>query len=123
MAQQNLSEVQEITIDGTSKARGHDDVTIAADSARRTVIAVTSEHDARAIDRLAQEIRAHGGDPEAVTSVSIDMSSAFIGGVACHLPNAQVTFDRFHAITTHASQALVRIGGLTGFCHFQRMTI
>ncbi|UEO01217.1 ISL3 family transposase [Acidiferrobacter thiooxydans] len=63
VAQQDLSGVESLAIDETSKARGHDYVTIAADSARRAVIAETSERDAKAIDRLAQEIPAHGGGP------------------------------------------------------------
>ncbi len=105
VAPQDLSEVQELAIDETSNARGHDDVTIAADASRRAVIAVTEERDAKAVDRLAQEIRAHGGDPEAVRSISTDMSPSFIKGVARSFPNAQVTFDKFHVVA-HASQAL-----------------
>ncbi len=105
VAQQDLSEVQELAIDETSTARGPDYVTIAADASRRAVIAVTEERDAKAVDRLAREIRGHGGDPEAVTSISIDMSSSFIKGVARSFPNAQVTFDKF-PVVAHASQAL-----------------
>ena len=86
VARQDLSEVRELAIDETSKARGHDYVTIAADASRRAVIAVTGERDARAVERLAQEIQAHGGDPLAITSVSSDMSPAFIKGVASYLP-------------------------------------
>jgi transposase len=48
---------------------------------------------------------AHGGDPKAIEAVSIDMSSAFIKGVAENLPNAQITFDKFHVIA-HASAAI-----------------
>ena len=105
VAERDLSGVRELAIDETSKARGHDYVTIAADASRRAVIAVTGERDARAVERLAQEIQAHGGDPLAITSVSIDMSPAFIKGVASYLSNAQVTFDKFHVIA-HASHAL-----------------
>ena len=105
MAQQDLSEVRELAIDETSKARGHAYVIIAADAARRAVIAVTEERDAKAIDRLAQEIQAHGGDPGAVTSISIDLSPAFIRGVARSLPHAQAPFDTFPVIA-HASHAL-----------------
>ena len=105
VAQQDLSGVESLAIDETSKARGHDYVTIAADSARRAVIAVTEERDAKAVDRLAQEIQAHGGDPLAIESVSIDMSPAFIKGVARQFPNARVTFDKFHVVA-HASHAL-----------------
>lgn len=105
VAQQDLSEVKTLAIDETSRARGHDYVTLAADASRRAVIAVTEERDASAIERLAQEIQAQGGDPTAIESVSIDMSPAFIKGVARHLPNARVTFDKFHVIA-HASHAL-----------------
>ena len=105
VAQQDLSGVESLAIDETSKARGHDYVTIAADASRRAVIAVAEERDAKAIDRLAQEIQTHGGDPGAVTQVSIDMSPAFIKGVARQFPDAQVTFDKFHVIA-HASHAL-----------------
>jgi transposase len=37
--------------------------------------------------------------------VSINMSPAFIRGVADHLPKARITFDKFHVIA-HASAAL-----------------
>lgn len=105
VAGQDLSEVRVLAIDETSRARGHDYVTIAADASRRAVIAVTEERDAAAIERLARELKARGADPAAIESVSIDMSPAFIKGVAAHLPHARVTFDKFHVIA-HASQAL-----------------
>jgi transposase len=101
----DFSEVRELAIDETSKARGHDYVTIAADAERRAVIFVTETREAQAIERLAADLAAHGGDPEAITSVSIDMSPAFITGVESWLPNAAVTFDKYHVIA-HASHAL-----------------
>lgn len=105
VAQTDLSPVKRLAIDETSRARGHDYVTLAADTARRAVIAVTEERDAAAIERLAAQIQARGGDPQAIESVSIDMSPAFIKGCAEHLPNARITFDKFHVIA-HASHAL-----------------
>jgi transposase len=97
--------VRELAIDETAKARGHDYVTIAADAARRAVIFVTESRDAQAIARLAAALTAHRGDPAVIRAVSIDMSPAYIKGVAAHLPNAAVTFDKFHVIA-HASHAL-----------------
>ena len=105
VAQADFAEVKELAIDETSKARGHDYVTIAADAERRAVIFVTETRDATAIERLAEDLTAHGGDPEAIEAVSIDMSPAYIKGVETHLPNAAVTFDKFHVIA-HASHAL-----------------
>lgn len=105
LAQSDFSEVRELAIDETSRARGHEYVTLAADAERRAVIFVTDTRESAAIERLAADLRAHGGDPEAVEAVSIDMSPAYIKGVAAHLPNATVTFDKFHVIA-HASHAL-----------------
>jgi hypothetical protein len=105
VAQADFSAVRELAIDETSKARGHDYVTIAADAERRAVIFVTETREVQAIEGLAADLTAHGGDPQAVRAVSIDMSPAYIKGVATHLPNAAVTFDKFHVIA-HASHAL-----------------
>jgi transposase len=105
LAAADFSEVHEIAVDETSKARGHDYVTVAADAERRAVIFVTETREAQAIERLAVDLTAHGGDPEAIRAVSIDMSPAYIKGVGTYLPNAAVTFDKFHVIA-HASHAL-----------------
>jgi len=105
LAEADFSEVTHLAIDETSRARGHDYVTLAADAARRAVLFVTEGRDAAAIERLAEDLRAHGGDPQAIEVVSIDMSPAFIKGCEAHLPKAQVTFDKFHVIA-QASQAL-----------------
>ncbi|MFL5283037.1 MAG: transposase, partial [Rhodopila sp.] len=40
----------------------------------------------------------HGGDPAQVAEVCIDMSPAFIAGTAKHLPQAALTFDKFHTV-------------------------
>lgn len=105
LAQADYSQVQELAIDETAKARGHDYVTLAAEPARRAVIFVTETREAQAVERLAADLTAHGGDPEAIEGVSIDMSPAYIKGVEAHLPNAAITFDKFHVIA-HASHAL-----------------
>lgn len=105
LAQADFSEVKNLAIDETSRARGHDYVTLAADAKRRAVLFVTEGREAAAIERLAADLKAHGGDPEAIESVSIDMSPAFIKGVTGHLPQARITFDKFHVIA-HASTAL-----------------
>lgn len=101
----DFSAVCSLAIDETSRARGHDYVTLAADPERRAVLSVTEGRDAQAIKRLAEDLQAHGADLEKIESVSIDMSPAFIKGCAKHLPNARITFDKFHVIA-HASSAL-----------------
>src|SRR4051794_29721535 len=94
----DFSEVKALAIDETSRARGHDYVTLAADAVQRTVLFVTEGRDAKTINTLAADLQAHGCAPEQIESVSIDMSPAFIKGVTAELPNARITFDKFHVI-------------------------
>ena len=105
LEQADFSEVKRLAADETSKARGHDYITLVADADLRRVLFVTEGKDADAIKSFAADFTIHGGDPKAVESISIDMSPAFIKGVTKHLPNAQITFDKFHVIA-HASTAV-----------------
>jgi transposase len=105
LAQADFSEVTRLAADETSKARGHDYITLVADADERRVLFVTEGRDADTIKAFAADFTAHGGDPKAVESISIDMSPAFIKGVAKSLPNARITFDKFHVIA-HASTAV-----------------
>jgi transposase len=41
---------------------------------------------------------AHKGNIDNITDVSCDMSKAFIKGVTENIPNAKITFDKFHII-------------------------
>jgi transposase len=101
----DFSDVTALAIDETSRARGHAYVTLAADAQTRRVIFVTEGRDASTIEAMAADLQAHGCPPEQITSVSIDMSPAFIKGVRSELPNAQITFDKFHVIG-HANAAV-----------------
>lgn len=101
----DFSEVTALAIDETSRARGHDYVTLAADAIARRVLFVTEGRDAKTIAALACDLDAHGCPPEQISSVSIDMSPAFIKGVSQELPNARITFDKFHVIW-HANAAV-----------------
>jgi transposase len=101
----DYSDVTALAIDETSRARGHSYVTLAADAEARRVLFVTEGRDAKTIEQLAQCLDDHGCPAQSITSASIDMSPAFIAGVTQHLPNARITFDKFHVIG-HASTAV-----------------
>jgi transposase len=103
--QADYSQVTAVAIDETSRKRGHNYVTLVADAKQRSVIFVTEGKDANTINAFASDLAAHKGDPKAIESVSIDMSPAFIKGVSDNLPNARITFDKFHVIK-HASEAI-----------------
>ena len=101
----DFSDVTALAIDETSRAKGHDYITLAADAQKRRVLAVTEGRDAKTITTIAGELAKHGCPPEQIDSVSIDMSPAFIKGCTDELPNARITFDKFHVLW-HANAAV-----------------
>ena len=101
----DFSQVKALAIDETSRAKGHDYITLAADADERRVVAVTEGRDAATVAAIADELAAHGCPPEQIDSVSIDMSPAFIKGCAKSLVNARITFDKFHVVW-HANAAV-----------------
>jgi transposase len=105
LAQADFSEVRELAIDETSRARGHDYISLAADAGGRRVVAVAEGRSVETVETLAGELAARGCMPDQVSSVSIDMSPAFINGCGQAFPNARITFDKFHVVW-HASTAV-----------------
>ena len=74
------ADVRAVAIDETSRARGHNYVTVVADARKRRVIFVGEGRAADSVDRFARSLEAHGGDPEAVEVASSDMSPALHQG-------------------------------------------
>jgi transposase len=105
VAATDLSDVTAVAVDETSCQRGHQYLTLVADAAKRRVVFVTEGQEARAVEFFAEHLAAQGGDAGQVESATIDMSPAYIRGVTDHLPNARITFDKFHVIA-HASAAV-----------------
>ncbi len=88
--------VSKVGIDETSSRRGQDYVSLFVELPAPRVLFATPGRDAAAVGRFAADLTAHGGDPEGVAEVCVDMSPAFIKGVTEHLPAAEITFDRYH---------------------------
>jgi transposase len=97
-ARLDASDVTRVAIDETAAQRGHNYITLCVDIDQARVLFATEGRDASTIAAFADDLAAHGGDPEAIAEVCIDMSPAFIKGVGDSLPNAQITFDKFHAV-------------------------
>src|SRR5712691_6371232 len=95
-AAEDWSGLTRIGLDETSFRRGQDYVSVFADLDRRRVVYAIEGRDAPVVAGFAAELHAHGGDPEQVAEVLKDMSAAYREGVAEHLPEAEITFDRFH---------------------------
>lgn len=94
----DASDVTRVAIDETAARRGHDYITLFVDIDQARVLFATEGRDADTVAAFAEDLAAHGGDAEAISEVCIDMSPAFIKGTAEHLPNAAITFDKFHAV-------------------------
>jgi transposase len=94
--QEDFSAVTKVGMDETSARTGQDYVSIFADMTRGRVPFATEGRRSDTVARFATDLTEHGGDPAAVTDTSSDMSTAFISGIAEHLPNATMTFDKFH---------------------------
>jgi transposase len=94
--QLDLSGVARVGMDETSAHKGQDYISIFADLDARRVVFATEGRNAETVARFATDLTEHGGAPEKITDTSSDMSTAFISGIRAHLPNATMTFDRFH---------------------------
>lgn len=101
----DYSGVRRVGMDETAAARGQDYVSIFADSDAGRVLFATEGRDKATVGAFADDLVAHGGDPTTITDTSSDMSKAFISGIGEHLPNAAMTFDKFH-VAAKLSQAV-----------------
>jgi transposase len=95
-ATEDFSGVRRVGMDETSARKGQDYISLFADLDAGRVLFATEGKDADTVERFAADLSAHGGDPTQITTTSSDMSTAFICGIGAHLPNAQLTFDRYH---------------------------
>ena len=104
-ARRDWSQVRRLLIDETSARRGHRYVTNVVDADTRELLFMTEGRDAAAVAAFVAELRAHGGTPEQIELISMDMSPAYRKGAREHLPQARIVFDRFHLMQM-AGQAL-----------------
>ena len=88
--------VAEVGIDETSARRGQDYISLFVDLEHSAVLFATEGRDHTAVQRFAEDLTAHGGDPKAITDACCDMSPAYIAGIGSSLPDAEITFDRYH---------------------------
>ncbi len=97
-AKEDFSDVKRIGIDETSTKKGQNYASFFFDLDKRKLLFGTEGKDNETVKDFVADLKKHGGDPEQITDAAIDMSKAFIKGVKEQLPNAVVTFDKFHLI-------------------------
>ena len=95
---EDFSSTIAIGVDETSRAKGHTYITLFVDLDERRTIFVTEGKDSSTVASFAKDFKDHNGSLEAIKDVTCDMSKAFIKGVKDNLPQADITFDKFHII-------------------------
>lgn len=95
---QSLAEVDSIGVDETSLKKGHNYISLFVDLAEKRTLFVTEGKDHSTVTDFAEFLTACGGKTANIQDVSCDMSPAFIKGIKQELPNAQITFDKFHIL-------------------------
>lgn len=109
-AQEDFSAVTAVGIDETAARRSQDYITVFHDLEARRLLFACPGRDQGTVGRFVEDLKAHGGRPEAVRAACMDMSKAYIAGVSKHLPATPITFDVFHiiALANDAMEAVRR---------------
>mgnify|MGYP000057369368 CR=1 FL=1 len=94
----DFSDVTRVGADETSAKRGQDYITLFADLEQARVLFATEGRDASTFGRFRLDLMAHGGRPEQIQELCMDMSGAYVRGAQMHFPLAEVVFDRFHVM-------------------------
>ena len=95
----DVSSVKAVGIDECSKQKGHEYITTFCDLETSRVIYVAEGRHKEVLSEFASDFTAHDGDLEEIDQVCCDMWPAYISGVHENLPNAQITFDRYHVMS------------------------
>ena len=95
---EDLSHITAIGMDETSVAKGHDYITLFVDLKERNTVYISDGKGSDTVSDFVKTIESKNAKKEQIEDVSCDMSPAFIKGVGENLPNAEITFDKFHIL-------------------------
>ena len=94
----DMSEVSMVGIDETSLRKGQSYITVVHDLDAKRLLFACEGRDHQTVVDFADDLKAHGGEPAQIKHVCQDMSAAYAKGVGLALPQAQISYDRFHVI-------------------------
>ena len=97
-ALQDMSGVEIVGIDETSLRRGQHYITVVHDLDEKRLLFATEGREHQTVIDFVADLKTHGGDPEQVRHVCMDMSAAYAKGVGLALPGAAISYDRFHVV-------------------------
>jgi len=94
----DYSNVKKVGIDETSVKTRHSYISLFVDLESKRLLFGTSGNTHDAVRLFAEDLERHGGSPESVSDVACDLWRGFEKGAKDHLPNADITYDRFHFV-------------------------
>ena len=94
----DMSPVSMVGIDETSLRKGQSYITVVHDLDAKRLLYACEGRDHQTVVDFADDLKAHGGEPAQIKHVCQDMSAAYAKGVGLALPQAQISYDRFHVI-------------------------
>ncbi len=94
----SLDDLKILGLDETSLKKHHNYITLFVDLVKKKIVYITEGKSNQTVTDFVTHLQDHGGDVENITDVSSDMSPAFIKGITENLPNAEITFDKFHIL-------------------------
>jgi len=95
---EDFSKVHSVGVDETSRAKGHNYISVFVDLDNSKVVHVCEGRDSETITSFKSDYEAHKGMAGNITNFCCDMSPAFISGIESNFANAAITFDRFHVM-------------------------
>ncbi len=95
---ENFENISSIGLDETSRASGHDYITLFVDLKKKRTIFITGGKDSNTIKDFVNDLEAHKGKASNIKEVSVDMSPAFKKRIKENLKDASVVYDKFHLI-------------------------
>lgn len=97
-AKESFAGVHTIGVDETSLHKGQSYITVVHDLPAKRLLFACEGRSAQTLAEFVADLKAHGGDPADVAHVCQDMSAAYAKGVGEYLPQAQISYDRFHVL-------------------------
>ncbi len=93
-----IKDVHAVGFDETSTKKGHNYVTTMVDLDQRRVLFAAEGKSSESIKECVDYLDNKEVNLKEIEQVCIDMSPAFISGCMEYLPDAAITFDKFHVI-------------------------
>jgi transposase len=98
LSTQGIEEVRELSVDETSRRKGHNYFTIMSDREAKKVVGVGIGKDTEAFAHALVDLEIRGGSRESIKSITMDMSRSYISAATEMMNQADIIFDRFHIV-------------------------